>query len=139
MNRTNFVQGINIKKPSEQAGILSKKYQALMDRARQRVNEEKARMEDEAAALIDPTRARDPKSLAPVTGVKVDPTRCVVARDYFDLNLRHSTSQQVDCRVELLKRDDAPGRGTSGDILICEIDDTGRWLLFPPVQSNRIS
>jgi hypothetical protein len=138
-SRANFIQGINIKKPSEQAGILSKKYQALMDRARQRVNEEKARMEDEAAALIDSTRARDPKSLAPVTGVKIDPARCVVARDYFDLNLLHSTGQQVDCRVELLKRDDAPGRGTSGDILICEIDNTGRWLLFPPVQSNRIS
>lgn len=110
-----------------------------MDRARQRVEEEKARMEDEAAALIDATRARDPKSLAPVTGVKIDSTRCLIARDFFDLKLRHSTGQQVDCRVELLKRDDAPGRGTSGDILICEIDDTGRWLLFPPVQSNRIS
>ncbi|QDS77499.1 hypothetical protein FKW77_000272 [Venturia effusa] len=136
---TKTLKGINIKKPSEQAGILTNKYQSLMDRARQRVEQEKARMEDEAAASIDATRARDPKSLAPVTGVKVDPTRCLIARDFFDLRLRHSTGQLVDCRVELLKRDDAPGRGTSGDILICEIDDTGRWLLFPPVQSNRIS
>ncbi|TID18061.1 hypothetical protein E2P81_ATG11030 [Venturia nashicola] len=136
---TKTLKGINIKKPSEQAGILTTKYQSLMDRARQRVEEEKARMEDEAAALIDATRARDPKSLAPVTGVKIDPARCLIARDFFDLKLRHSSGQQVDCRVELLKRDDAPGRGASGDILICEIDETGRWLLFPPVQSNRIS
>lgn len=139
MHHANICQGINIKKPSDQAGILTTKYTSLMDRARQRVEEEKARVEDEAAALIDATRARDPKSLAPVTGVKIDPTRCLIARDFFDLKLRHSTGQQVDCRVELLKRDDAPGRGASGDILICEIDETGRWLLFPPVQSNRIS
>jgi hypothetical protein len=110
-----------------------------MDLARKRVNEEKARMEDEAAALIDATRVRDPKTLAPLSGVKIDPARCVCARDYFDLSLPHSSGQQVDCRVEILIRDDAPGRGTSGDVLICEIDETGRWLFFPPIQFNRIS
>jgi hypothetical protein len=110
-----------------------------MDLARKRVNEEKARMEDEAAALIDATRARDPKTLAPLSGVKIDPARCVRARDYFDLSLPHSSGQQVDCRVEILIRDDAPGRGSSGDVLICEIDETGRWLFFPPIQFNRIS
>jgi hypothetical protein len=110
-----------------------------MDLARKRVNEEKARMEDEAAALIDATRVRDPKTLAPLSGVKIDPARCVCARDYFDLSLPHSSGQQVDCRVEILIRDDAPGRGNGGDVLICEIDETGRWLFFPPIQFNRIS
>jgi hypothetical protein len=110
-----------------------------MDLAKKRVNEEKARMEDEAAALIDATRARDPKTLAPLSGVKIDPARCVRARDYFDLSLPHSSGQQVDCRVEILMRDDAPGRGNSGDALICEVDETGRWLFFPPIQFNRIS
>jgi hypothetical protein len=110
-----------------------------MDLARKRVNEEKARMEDEAAALIDATRARDPKTLAPLSGVKIDPARCVRARDYFDLSLPHSSGQQVDCRVEILIRDDAPGRGNSGDALICEVDETGRWLFFPPIQFSRIS
>jgi hypothetical protein len=96
-------------------------------------------MEDEAAAIIDATRARDPKSLAPLSGVKIDPARCVRARDYFDMSLPHSSGQQVDCRVEILIRDDAPGRGNSGDALICEVDESGRWLFFPPIQFNRIS
>jgi hypothetical protein len=110
-----------------------------MDLAKKRVNEEKARMEDEAASLIDSTRARDPKTLAPLSGVKIDAARCVRARDYFDLSLPHSSGQQVDCRVEILLRDDPPGRGSSGDALICEVDETGRWLFFPPIQFNRIS
>ncbi|KAF2430970.1 hypothetical protein EJ08DRAFT_733731 [Tothia fuscella] len=136
---TKTLKGINIKKPSEQAGVLATKFEGLMDLARKRVNEEKARMEDEAASLIDTTRARDPKSLAPLSGVKIDPSRNVRARDYFDLSLPHSSGQQVDCRIEILMRDDAPGRGNSGDALICEVDETGRWLLFPPIQMSRIS
>jgi hypothetical protein len=136
---TYFRQGINIKKPSEQAGVLTKKFEGIMELAKTRVNEEKARMEDEAAALIDATRSRDPRSLAPLSGVKIDPARCVRARDYFDMSLPHSSGQQVDCRVEILMRDDAPGRGNSGDALICEVDESGRWLFFPPIQVNRIS
>jgi hypothetical protein len=36
-------------------------------------------------------------------------------------------------------RDDAPGKGNSGDLLFCEVDPTGRWLLLPPIQQNRVS
>ncbi|GME33260.1 hypothetical protein GTA08_BOTSDO11428 [Neofusicoccum parvum] len=132
-------KGINILKPSDRANDMAAKYQDLVVQARKRSNEERARLEDEAAASIDPTRARDPRSLAPLAGVNTDATRCVRARDYFDMTLLHSSGQEVDCRVELLIRDDAPGRGTSGDLLLCEVDNTGRWLFFPPIQLSRIS
>lgn len=36
-------------------------------------------------------------------------------------------------------RDDAPGTGQSGDVLVCEVDNTGRWLLLPPIQQSQIS
>lgn len=132
-------KGISILKPSDRANDMAAKYQDLVIQARKKSNEERARLEDEAAASIDATRARDPRSLAPIAGVNVDATRCVRARDYFDMTLLHSSGQEVDCRVELLIRDDAPGRGSTGDLLLCEVDNTGRWLFFPPIQLNRIS
>lgn len=118
---------------------MADKYQELVTEARKRSNEERGRLEDEAAASIDPTRARDLQSLAPLTGVIIDARRCVRARDYFDLDLIHSSGQQLDCKVELLIRDDVPERGTSGDVLICEICDNGRWLLFPPIKKEFVS
>lgn len=96
-------------------------------------------MEDESAAAIDPTRARDPRSLALLKGVSIDATRCVHARDYFDMNIIHSSGQQLDCRIELIIRDDCPGRGNGGDVLVCEVSDTGRWLLFPPLSRDSVS
>ncbi|KAF2683560.1 hypothetical protein K458DRAFT_389486 [Lentithecium fluviatile CBS 122367] len=133
------IKGINHTKPSERAEKMSEIFQQLVVTARKRSNDEHARLEDEAASSIDPTRARDPRSLAPLAGVRIDPNRCVRARDHFDLHLYHSSGQEVSCRVEVLLRDDAPGHGTSGDILVCEVDNTGRWLLLPPIQLNRIS
>ncbi|KAL9082605.1 MAG: hypothetical protein Q9159_006297 [Coniocarpon cinnabarinum] len=115
------------------------KYQDLVEQARRRQNDERARLEDEAAASIDCSRARDPRTLAPLPGVQLDPSRCVRARDTFDLNFRHSTGQRVDCRVELLLRDDRINQGTSGDVLICELEDPAKWLLLPPIQHDRIS
>lgn len=132
-------QGINHIRPSEQAEKMSNSFQDLMTAARKRTNDERARLEDEAAANIDPTRARDPRSLAPLAGVRIDPNRCVRARDYFEMHILHSSGQEVNCRVELLLRDDAPGTGSGGDVLICEVDGTGRWLFLPPIQQGRIS
>lgn len=132
-------QGINHLNPSTQATTMAEKYQELVTEARKRSNEERARLEDEAAASIDPTRARDPRSLALLAGVSVDAARCVRARDYFDMNLRHSTGQQLDCKVELLLRDNLPERGDGGDLLVCEVSDTGRWLLFPPIHQDMVS
>lgn len=132
-------KGINILKPSLEADSLATKFQNLVIDARRRSDEERARLEDEAASSIDPTRARDLRTLAPLNGVSIDRTRRVRARDYFSLTLLHSSGQRVDCRLELLLRDDIPEQGSSGDVLICEVDSTGRWLLLPPVQFGRIS
>ncbi|KAF2461972.1 hypothetical protein BDY21DRAFT_368117 [Lineolata rhizophorae] len=133
------LKGINAIKPSEAAEKQAISYQNLVADARKRSNEERARLEDEAAAAIDPTRARDPRTLAPLSGVTIDASRCVRARDYFDMHLVHSNGEEMDCRIEILLRDDAPGRGNSGDILVCQVDDTGRWLFFPPIQLGRVS
>jgi len=114
-------------------------YNELIAQARQRHNDEHARLEDEAAASIDPTRAREIQSLAPLAGVSIDPTRHVRARDFFDMEFFHSNGQQLGCRVELIIRDDAPERGSAVDLLICEVSPDGRWLLFPPVLADRVS
>ena len=132
-------KGINFVKPSTEAELLATKYQTLVDDARQRSNEERARLEDEAASNIDSTRARDPKTLAPLMGIAINRTYRVRARDHFNLALQHSSGQRVDCRVELVIRDEASDGDGSGDLLICEVDRTGRWLLFPPVQFSCVS
>lgn len=133
------LKGINFLIPSTEAETLTNKYQNLVIDARNRSNEERARLEDEAATGIDVTRARDLRTLAPLTGVSIDKTRRVRARDHFNLVLQHSSGQRVDCRVEMLLRDEASGVGNGGDLLICEVDSTGRWLLFPPVQLCHVS
>ncbi|TKA71259.1 hypothetical protein B0A55_07334 [Friedmanniomyces simplex] len=136
---TKTFKSLNQLRPSEGAGNMAAKYHDLVQEARNRSNDEQARLEDETAASIDPSRARDPRSLAPLAGVYVDPTRSVRARDYFDLELFHSTGQQLTCKVELIIRDDAPDRGTSSDILFCEVSLAGRWLLFPPIPAGYLS
>ncbi|KAL8770928.1 MAG: hypothetical protein Q9209_003579 [Squamulea sp. 1 TL-2023] len=133
------LKGINVISPSAEAEALATKYQNLVTVARNRSDEERARLEDEAAASIDAMRVRDHRTLAPLTGVSIDRTRRVRARDYFNLALQHSSGQRIDCRVELLLRDEASEVAGNGDLLICEVDGTGRWLLFPPVQSDRVS
>ncbi|MCJ1232534.1 hypothetical protein MMC14_000487 [Varicellaria rhodocarpa] len=133
------LKGINFVNPSAEAASLAAKYQDLVTAARHRSNEERARLEDEAASNIDPTRVRDLSTLAPLSGVSIDSTRRVRARDCFNLDLKHSSGQRIDCRVEFLVRDDPPDRGNSGDLLVCEVDGTGRWLLLPPVQFGRVS
>ncbi|KAF1923527.1 uncharacterized protein M421DRAFT_104398 [Didymella exigua CBS 183.55] len=133
------LKGLNHVQPSERADKIAATFHDLVTAARKRSNDEQARLEDEAASSIDATRARDPRSLAPLAGVRIDAARCVRARDYFDLYLYHSTSQELSCRVELLLRDNAPGTAQGGDVLLCEVDSTGRWLLLPPIQQSRIS
>ena len=134
-----MVQGINHVRPSERADKITATFQDLVTAARRRSNDEQARLEDEAAASIDATRARDPRSLAPLAGVRIDAARCVRARDYFDMYLYHSTGQELSCRIEVLLRDNAPNTGQGGDILLCEVDATGRWLLLPPIEQSRVS
>ncbi|ODH46696.1 hypothetical protein GX48_07201 [Paracoccidioides brasiliensis] len=132
-------KGINYVQTSPKAEEMAMVYQKLVTEARQRSNEERARLEDDLAAHIDATRARSPKSLAVLTDVSLHQNRRVQARDFFSLSLLHSSGQQIDCRAELLLRDNPPEEGPGGDLLICEVDETDRWLLFPPIDRGRAS
>lgn len=125
--------------PSEQASLWASKYLELVEEVRKRQDEERARLEDEAAASIDATRAREPSSLAPAPESIIEKGKCVRARDFFDMKLQHSSGQRIDCRVEFIIRDNLPGDGHAGDLLVCEVDDTSRWLLFPPLPLTRVS
>ncbi|RHZ66833.1 hypothetical protein CDV55_106392 [Aspergillus turcosus] len=132
-------KGINMLAPSAKAEEIASVYQNLVTEARRRAREERARLEDESAASIDPTRARDPATLGALSDVTIDKSRRVRARDFFNLSLYHSTGQVVDCRAELLLRDNGPDNGAGGDLLICEIDHADRWLLFPPMDLTCVS
>ncbi|KXG49334.1 uncharacterized protein PGRI_032040 [Penicillium griseofulvum] len=132
-------KGINTLEPSPKAEETAAAYQSLVIDARKRVRDERARLEDDSAASIDPTRTRDPMTLGVLRGIGIDQTRHVRARDFFNLSLYHSSGQLVDCRAELLYRDNTPSKGPGGDLLICEIDHSDRWLLFPPMDLRCVS
>ncbi|KAK5047744.1 hypothetical protein LTR84_006409 [Exophiala bonariae] len=122
-----------------QAHKVASAYAELTALAKRRFQEEQARLEDEAAASIDPTRARDIKTLAATTNVVVHQSRRVKARDFFSLTLYHTSGQRVDCGIELIFRDNARGDPVGGDVLVCEVDASGKWLLFEPVELSSIS
>ncbi|KAF4628949.1 hypothetical protein G7Y89_g9204 [Cudoniella acicularis] len=129
-------KGLNNLRPSEKGNQTNERFQDLNEMVRRRYKEESARLEDQRANNTDPTRARDPKTLALVEGVKIDRTRQVCARDMFYLDLEHSSGQRFGCRVELFLRDKPDDEG---DVLICEMDDVRRFLLFPPISKDLIS
>ncbi|OOF95457.1 hypothetical protein ASPCADRAFT_207944 [Aspergillus carbonarius ITEM 5010] len=132
-------KGIKTIQPSTKAEDVAAVYQSLVTEARRRAREERARLEDESAASVDATRARDPATLGALTGVNVDRSRRVRARDFFNLSLYHTSGQIIDCRAEFLLRDGTAGSKPGGDLLICEIDHTDRWLLFPPIELGCVS
>ena len=138
-NLSKLLNQLKTASPSSRASQVAEDYAGLVAMARRRSNEEQSRLEDEAASNIDPTKARDLRSLAALTGVKIDGSRKVKARDCFNLTLHHSTGQRVDCRVELLLRENQAGLADGGDLLLCEIEDTGRWLLMPPMETALLS
>lgn len=114
-------------------------YAGLMLLAKRRHQEEQARLEDEAAAHIDASRARDIRTMAATVDAVVNKSRRVKARDFFNLTLYHSSGQRIDCGVELIFRDNPHGEADGGDVLVCEVDDTGKWLLFAPVELSSVS
>lgn len=132
-------KGIDARQHSQRTHEIAKAYLALVTEARKRANEERARLEDEAAAAVDATRARSLKDLTPLRGIKINKLRRVKARDPFGLSLLHTSGQQIDCECELILRDNPPDVPPGGDLLICEVDDLGRWLLFPPIERGRAS
>ncbi|OQV00088.1 hypothetical protein CLAIMM_05632 [Cladophialophora immunda] len=121
------------------AAQMANTYADLTALAKRRNQEEQARLEDEAAANIDATRARDIRTMAASAHITVDKSRRVKARDVFNLTIYHSSGQRMDCSIELVFRDNARGEPAGGDVLVCEIDDTGKWLLFAPIELNSIS
>jgi hypothetical protein len=130
---------LKVLNPSAKASIVADAYDDLIKTARNRSNEEHSRLEDEAAANVDASKARDLRTLAVLSGVRVDKSRRVKARDCFSLTIHHSSGQRLDCHTELLLRSNQPGLTAGGDLLICEMENNGRWLLFPPMEISSIS
>lgn len=124
---------------NEQAPRVAAMFADLTELAKRRHNDELGRIEDETAARVDVSRARDIKNLAPTTNVHIDQARKVRARDPFDMTIYHSTGQRMDCRVELVLRDDTKEDHHGGDVLICQQEGEGKWLLFAPISLSKIS
>ncbi|KAL7272891.1 hypothetical protein RUND412_004277 [Rhizina undulata] len=131
---------INYLQASPTAASLSTSFHSLVTMARRKVAEEKARIEDEAAASIDVSKVSELHSLLPKPGVTLDPSRRVRARDSFLMTLYHSTGMILERNVELILRDPATkGRGDS-EVLICEFGrGSNKWLLFGPIPLAAIS
>lgn len=130
---------IKILKPSSKASVVADNYDDLIKTARRRSNEEQSRLEDEAAANIDTLKSRDLRTLAVLSRVKINKSRIVKARDCFGLTIHHSSGQRLDCHIELLLRESQPGLDAGGDLLVCEMENNGRWLLFPPLETDLLS
>lgn len=109
--------------------------------ARRKIAEEKARIEDEAAASVDVSKASDILTLFAKSETCLDPSKRVRARDSFWMKLYHSSGRVIQRSVELILRDPAAkGRPHAGEILICEFGaGVDKWLLFTPVPLAAIS
>ncbi|KAH8815662.1 hypothetical protein F5884DRAFT_666494 [Xylogone sp. PMI_703] len=134
-----LTKGLKKLKPSERSENAMNKFNKLHNFARQRTKEENARLEDQAANNIDPTRARDLRTLAQVDNVRIDRSRQVCAKDFFSLDLSHSSGQRMECRVEIILRDKPSDIHDSGDVLVCKVEEFGRYLLFPPITAHHIT
>lgn len=124
---------------TKQSDDTNSQLQSQVDKDRKRclAKEENARRQDRLANNKDPTRSRDLRTLAPLKGAQIDQTRQVKAKEYFDLDLRHSNGQRMACEVELIVRD---SDHDAGDILICEVNARrSHYLLFQPLLTEQIS
>ncbi|OIW29723.1 hypothetical protein CONLIGDRAFT_643793 [Coniochaeta ligniaria NRRL 30616] len=135
-----LIRGAHKIQPTPQLEELLSQYEKLQDKARRRHREETARKTDEDANNTDVTRTRDLRSLSAIDAVVIDPSRQVNAKDAFSLDLKHSSGQRLECRVEVIFRDNVNTPTDKGDILVRETGAGGRsWLLFPPIPKNQIS
>ena len=136
---SNALQRINDITPSREAQHVVQIYHDLVAIARSRVEEERARLEDEAAASVDISQAKNLHDLRPAYTTAIDRTKHVRARDNFNFTLHHSNGQSIDCRAELILRGSDTHAVETGDLLICGIDQSNRWLLFPPFPMKELS
>lgn len=111
--------------------------------ARRKIAEEKARIEDEAAASIGVGNVSNIHSLLPRYDVSLDPTKRVRARDNFYMRLYHSSGRVLQRNVELILRDPAgKARPERTEILVCQFgggEVPDKWLLFAPIPLGAIS
>ncbi|VDB87620.1 Bgt-1844 [Blumeria graminis f. sp. tritici] len=113
-------------------------YDELLDLSRRRVREERARKIDRQAWNAETTRARNLRTLNPAGKFEVNRLYQVIAKDYFSLELPHSTGQRMNCGVELVLRN-VPGFDHQGDLLIFKKDDLESFLLFKPIPRGELS
>ncbi|KAI0525452.1 hypothetical protein F5B22DRAFT_342450 [Xylaria bambusicola] len=137
---TKFIQGYRAVAGTPQYESLASKWEALQEKARKRHKEETARIVDDDARKTDTSRTRDLKTMAAADNVRIDRFRQVYAKDFFSLDLRHSSGQRLNCQVELVYRDNQLFKSDPGDLLIREVGSGGRsWLLFAPITGNHVS
>lgn len=111
----------------------------LQEKARRRHREEVARKTDEDASNTDTSRCSDLRTLKPMEGVLIDPGRQVNAKDFFSLDLSHSSGQRLECQVELVYRDRPKDPMDKGDVLIRDTGHARFSLMFPPIPKTVIS
>lgn len=114
-------------------------FSALQEKARRRHREEVARKTDEDANNTETSRCCDLRTLNVMDRILIDPSRQVNAKDYFSLELAHSSGQRLECRVELIYRDKPKDPLDRGDILIRDIGHARCCLMFPPIPKTAIS
>ncbi|KAI5812511.1 hypothetical protein BZA77DRAFT_139847 [Pyronema omphalodes] len=134
-------QRIDYIQSSPAAASLSTSFHSLVTMARRKISEEKARIEDEAAASLDVSRVYDFYTLLPRQNVSLDQNRRVKARDCFTMRLYHSSNDIIERSIELILRDPS-SRHKYGDaeVLFAEVGENAtKWLLFPPVPLANVS
>ncbi|POS78730.1 hypothetical protein DHEL01_v202873 [Diaporthe helianthi] len=114
-------------------------FSALQEKARRRHREEVARKTDEDANNTDTSRCCDLRKLNLMDRILIDPSRQVNAKDYFSLELAHSSGQRLECQVELIYRDKPKDPLDRGDILIRDVGHAKCCLMFPPIPKTAIS
>lgn len=130
-------RAIGIKHPELE--LVIEDFEELQQKARRRHREETARKTDEDASNTDTSRCCDLRMLRVIEGVLIDPSRQVNAKDFFSLDLTHSSGQRLECQVELVFRDKPKDPMDKGDVLIRDTGHARFCLLFPPVPKTAIS
>lgn len=114
-------------------------FTTLQEKARRRHREEIARKTDEDASNTDTSRCCDLRTLNLIDGVLIDPGRQVNAKDFFSLDLSHSSGQRLECQVELIYRDRSKDPMDRGDVLIRDTGHSRFCLMFPPIPKTAVS
>ncbi|KAH8769672.1 hypothetical protein F5882DRAFT_362259 [Hyaloscypha sp. PMI_1271] len=133
-----LARGLCMGQKSDLLTNMSEQMQKLEALARRRAKEESARRVDRRAYSTDSTRVRCLRTLAQMDDIKINRSLQVAAKDTFSFELPHSSGQNIECQVDMFLRDN-PEDQRDADILIVEVGHDGRFLLFPPLDKDRVS